>query len=71
VDLLAPAFINSEMIERVEHEDPGRKVQDAIRKLPQDEAAAAKAAAFARISAQWDGPKLAAERLADRYAAVR
>ena len=51
--------------------DPSRKVQDAIEKLLCDETARTKAADFARLIAQWDGPKLAAERLLDRYAGVR
>ena len=51
--------------------DPSRKVQDAIQKLLCDETARTKAADFARLIAQWDGPKLAAERLLDCYAGVR
>jgi UDP:flavonoid glycosyltransferase YjiC (YdhE family) len=51
--------------------EPSRKVQDAIQRLLCDETARTKAADFARLIAQWDGPKLAAERLLDRYAGVR
>lgn len=43
--------------------DPSRPVQAAIGRLLNDENAKAKAKAFARIMDQWDGPKLAAERL--------
>jgi UDP:flavonoid glycosyltransferase YjiC (YdhE family) len=50
--------------------DPSRKVQDAVQRLLYDETARTKAAAFAQLIAQWDGPKLAAERLLDRYARV-
>jgi len=47
--------------------DPSVKVQNAIQKLMQDEGARAKAAAFAKAIAQWDGPRIAAERLLERY----
>ena len=47
--------------------DPSGKVQDAIRKLLCDENAKTKAAAFARLIAHWDGPRMAAEQLLDRY----
>ena len=47
--------------------NPSRKVQEAIRKLLGDEDAKEKAAAFAEAIAGWDGPKLAAERLYERY----
>lgn len=43
--------------------DPSAKVQSAIQKLMYDEAARAKAAAFA----QWDGPRIAAEKLLELY----
>ena len=51
--------------------DPSRAVQNAIRKLLYDETAKAKAAAFARTAAQWDGPRLAVEKLLEYYAGVR
>ena len=47
--------------------DPSRRVQAAIEKLMHDEGAKAKAAAFAKIIAQWDGPKLAADMLFEHY----
>ncbi len=47
--------------------DPSRHVQTAIGKLLHDERARAKAAAFAKIIAQWDGPKLAADMLFEHY----
>jgi len=40
---------------------------NAIRKLLGDRDAKEKAGAFAEAIAQWDGPKLAAERLYERY----
>lgn len=51
--------------------DPSRHVQAAIEKLLHDEPAKARAAAFAKIIARWDGPKLAAEKLLEHYASVR
>ena len=47
--------------------DPSRQVQAAIQKLLHDEQAKAKAAAFAKVIAQWDGPKLAADMLFEHY----
>jgi UDP:flavonoid glycosyltransferase YjiC (YdhE family) len=47
--------------------DPSRKVQDAIRKLLADEAAAKKAADFARVAAQYDGPALSARKLVEYF----
>jgi UDP:flavonoid glycosyltransferase YjiC (YdhE family) len=47
---------------------PSAKVQDAIQKLIRDESAKAKAAAFAKAISEWDAPRLAAERLFERYA---
>jgi UDP:flavonoid glycosyltransferase YjiC (YdhE family) len=47
--------------------NPSRKVQEAIGKLLHDEAAKSKAAAFAKLVAEWDGPELAAQMLSDRY----
>ena len=35
--------------------------------LMHDESAKAKAAAFAKIISQWDGPKLATEKLLEHY----
>ncbi len=40
--------------------NPSRKVQEAIAKLLNDESAKSKAATFAKVVAQWDGPRLAA-----------
>ena len=47
--------------------DPSAKIQVAIEELLHDDAAKAKAAAFSRIVAQWDGPGIAAEMLVERY----
>jgi UDP-N-acetylglucosamine:LPS N-acetylglucosamine transferase len=47
--------------------DPSAKVQSAIQKLMHDETARAKATAFAKTVAHWDGPKTAAEMLLERY----
>ena len=47
--------------------DPSQQVQAAIQTLIRDWNAKAKAAAFAKVIAQWDGPKLAAETLFERY----
>ena len=47
--------------------NPSRGVQEAIGKLLHDEAAKSKAAAFAKLVAEWDGPELAAKMLSDRY----
>jgi UDP:flavonoid glycosyltransferase YjiC (YdhE family) len=47
--------------------DPSASIQVAIEKLLRDDAAKAKAAAFARIVALWDGPRIAAEKLVGRY----
>ena len=47
--------------------NPSRKVQEAIAKLLNDESAKSKAAAFAEVVARWDGPRLAAGRLVERY----
>ena len=51
--------------------DPSRHVQDAIQKLLHDDRAKAKAAAFAKVIAQWDGPKLAADMLFEHYGNTR
>jgi len=48
-------------------QDPSARIQVAIEKLLHDDAAKAKAAAFSRIVAQWDGPGIAAEMLVERY----
>jgi UDP:flavonoid glycosyltransferase YjiC (YdhE family) len=45
--------------------DPSSKVQEAISRSLIDESAKAKAAAFAEIVAQWDGPQVAAQKLVD------
>ena len=47
--------------------DPSAKVQSAIQKLMHDETARAKATAFAKAIAHWDGPRTAAEMLFERY----
>jgi len=50
--------------------NPSRQVQAAIHKLLQDGRAKAKAAAFAKVIAQWDGPKLAANKLYEHYGSI-
>lgn len=47
--------------------DPSRKIQAAIAKLLRDDSAKAKAAAFAKAIAPWDGPGLAAQVLLEHY----
>ena len=47
--------------------NPSRKVQEVIRKLLGDKGAKEKATSFAEAIARWEGPKLAAERLYERY----
>ena len=47
--------------------DPSRNIQNAIRRLLNDDQAKRKAAAFAQVIAQWDGPKLAAETIFENY----
>lgn len=47
--------------------DPSQKVQEAIAKLLDDQGAKSKAASFAEVVALWDGPRLAAGRLLERY----
>lgn len=47
--------------------NPSRKVQKAIAQLLNDRNAKSKAASFAEVVARWDGPKLAAARLVERY----
>jgi UDP:flavonoid glycosyltransferase YjiC (YdhE family) len=47
--------------------NPSRKIQTAIARLLKDDTAKAKAAAFAEAVGGWDGPKMAAEKLLQRY----
>jgi UDP:flavonoid glycosyltransferase YjiC (YdhE family) len=47
--------------------DPSKKVQEAIHKLLHDEEAKRKAEDFAKIIEKWDGPKMAAEVLYEKY----
>ena len=49
--------------------DPSRQVQAAIQGLLHDDDARRKARAFAEIMQQWDGPRLAAERLVETFGA--
>jgi UDP:flavonoid glycosyltransferase YjiC (YdhE family) len=51
--------------------NPSRHVQAAIRKLLHDEQAKARAAEFAKVVAQWNGPDCAAEVLLERYGGKR
>ena len=47
--------------------DPSRRIQAAIERLLNDDAAKTKAAQFAATIAQWDGPRMAAEALMKHY----
>jgi UDP:flavonoid glycosyltransferase YjiC (YdhE family) len=47
--------------------NPSARIQSAIDTLLQDKAAASKAAEFAKVIAQWDGPAIAAEKLLERF----
>ncbi len=47
--------------------DPSRKVQQAIERLLHDEGAKRRAQEFARVMEKWDGPKLAAELLYQKF----
>jgi UDP:flavonoid glycosyltransferase YjiC (YdhE family) len=47
--------------------NPSRKVQGAIARLLNDKTAKAQAVAFAEIIAQWDGPRLATEKLVEHF----
>jgi UDP:flavonoid glycosyltransferase YjiC (YdhE family) len=49
--------------------NPSRSIQAAIAKLLDDDQAKRRAAAFARVVARWDGAKLAADKLFERYGA--
>jgi UDP:flavonoid glycosyltransferase YjiC (YdhE family) len=51
--------------------NPSQKVQEAIARLLNDESAKSKAASFAEVVAQWDGPKQAAARIVGRYGGSR
>ena len=51
--------------------DPSAKVQKAIERLLHDDASKEKAAAFASSIAQWDGPKLATQKLVEHFAPRR
>jgi UDP:flavonoid glycosyltransferase YjiC (YdhE family) len=47
--------------------DPSKKVQAAIERLLHDEKAKQKAADFAKVMEKWDGPKMAAELLYEKF----
>ena len=47
--------------------NPSQQVQTAIRKLLRDKQAEARAAAFAKVIAAWDGPRRAADLLLEHY----
>lgn len=47
--------------------DPSQKVQAAIRQLLHDEEAKRKAEAFSKVMEKWDGPKMAAELLYEKF----
>lgn len=47
--------------------DPSSRIQAAIQHLLCDQAAKERAAAFAQEAAQWDGPRLATEKLVEHY----
>ena len=48
--------------------DPSPKVQEAIQQLLHDEDARRKAEAFSHIMERWDGPRMAAELLVEKFA---
>ncbi len=50
--------------------DPSARVQKAIEQLLNDPQARQKAAAFAQIMAKWDGPRLAADLLVEKFGNV-
>jgi UDP:flavonoid glycosyltransferase YjiC (YdhE family) len=47
--------------------DPSIKVQEAIRKLLNEEEAKHKAVEFSKIIEKWDGPKMAAEIIYEKF----
>jgi UDP:flavonoid glycosyltransferase YjiC (YdhE family) len=47
--------------------DPSKRIQAAIQALLNDQEAKAKAEAFSRIMEKWDGPKMAAELLYEKF----
>ena len=47
--------------------DPSEKIQAAIAQLLQDDGAKRKAAEFAKVMEKWDGPKMAAEILYEKF----
>jgi UDP:flavonoid glycosyltransferase YjiC (YdhE family) len=47
--------------------NPSQKIQEAISKLVNNKSAKSKAANFAEVVARWDGPRLAAAKLVERY----
>jgi UDP:flavonoid glycosyltransferase YjiC (YdhE family) len=47
--------------------DPSAKVQEAIKRLLNDQPAKQKAQAFAKVMEKWDGPQLAAELLVEKF----
>ena len=51
--------------------NPSKQVQAALAKLLDSETAKAKAAQFAQTIAHWDGPRIAAEVLLERYGGDR
>jgi UDP-N-acetylglucosamine:LPS N-acetylglucosamine transferase len=51
--------------------NPSRKVQEGIARLLNDQSAKSKAAGFAKVVARWDGPRLAAARLVERYGGLK
>ena len=50
--------------------DPSKKVQEAIRILLYDEDAKRKAQEFSKIMEKWDGPKMAAELLYNKFGSL-
>lgn len=47
--------------------DPSKKVQEAIHRILNDEQAKQKAQAFSKVMEKWDGPKLAADLLYEKF----
>jgi hypothetical protein len=47
--------------------DPSKKVQEAIQRLLHDEEAKIKAVEFSKVMEKWDGPRMAAELLLEKF----
>ena len=47
--------------------NPSKKVQEAIQRLLHDEEAKIKAVEFSKVMEKWDGPRMAAELLLEKF----